>query len=172
MCWAAGTLVGFLPLLGWNTGFKSGYEKCHFTEVMDYNYLVFLYFATIIFPALLIAAFYTHIYRVVVKQVCTFLYFNIISSPFFLQCRFCAFLPWWQSWRLLYYRYKHYIRRVVRYRFTLYFEYFALSCLQLIVEWFILMWLIRRILAGVRILIIQSDDWQWPLYFHTYRAAI
>lgn len=36
---------------------------------MDYDYLVFLYFATIIFPALLIAAFYAHIYRVIVKQV-------------------------------------------------------------------------------------------------------
>ncbi|XP_076674251.1 adenosine receptor A2b isoform X2 [Andrena cerasifolii] len=67
VCWIAGTLVGFLPLLGWNAGKKSN-EKCIFTEVMDYDYLVFLYFATIIFPALLIAAFYAHIYRVVVKQ--------------------------------------------------------------------------------------------------------
>ncbi|XP_033329877.2 adenosine receptor A2b isoform X1 [Megalopta genalis] len=68
LCWVAGTLVGFLPLLGWNTGKKSN-EKCIFTEVMDYDYLVFLYFATIIFPALIIAAFYAHIYRVVVKQL-------------------------------------------------------------------------------------------------------
>lgn len=68
MCWIAGTLVGFLPLLGWNAGKKSD-QKCIFVEVMDYDYLVFLYFATIIFPALLIAAFYAHIYRVVVKQV-------------------------------------------------------------------------------------------------------
>ncbi|XP_076160364.1 adenosine receptor A2b isoform X2 [Ptiloglossa arizonensis] len=67
VCWIAGTLIGFLPLLGWNAGKKSN-EKCIFTEVMDYDYLVFLYFATIIFPALLIAAFYAHIYRVVVKQ--------------------------------------------------------------------------------------------------------
>ncbi|XP_053988738.1 adenosine receptor A2b-like isoform X2 [Hylaeus anthracinus] len=67
VCWVAGTLVGFLPLLGWHAGKKSN-EKCIFTEVMDYDYLVFLYFATIIFPALLIAAFYAHIYRVVVKQ--------------------------------------------------------------------------------------------------------
>ncbi|CAK9821995.1 Adenosine receptor A2b [Anthophora retusa] len=68
VCWIAGSLVGFLPLLGWNAGKKSN-EKCIFTEVMDYDYLVFLYFATIIFPALLIAAFYAHIYRVVVKQL-------------------------------------------------------------------------------------------------------
>ncbi|EDX14976.1 GD17311 [Drosophila simulans] len=45
MCWVAGTIV------------------------MDYNYLVFLYFATIITPALLMLAFYTHIYRVIIKQV-------------------------------------------------------------------------------------------------------
>lgn len=67
VCWITGTLVGFLPLFGWNAGKKSD-EKCIFTQVMDYDYLVFLYFATIIFPALLIAAFYAHIYRVVVKQ--------------------------------------------------------------------------------------------------------
>ncbi|KAK2581183.1 hypothetical protein KPH14_007987 [Odynerus spinipes] len=68
VCWITGTVVGFLPLFGWNAGKKSD-EKCIFTQVMDYDYLVFLYFATIIFPALLIAAFYAHIYRVVVKQL-------------------------------------------------------------------------------------------------------
>ncbi|XP_015116610.1 adenosine receptor A2b [Diachasma alloeum] len=69
VCWIAGTLVGFLPLLGWNSGIKKTDEKCIFVEVMDYNYLVFLYFATIIFPAFLIAAFYAHIYRVVIQQL-------------------------------------------------------------------------------------------------------
>ncbi|XP_063974070.1 adenosine receptor A2b isoform X2 [Diachasmimorpha longicaudata] len=68
VCWIAGTLVGFLPLLGWNSGIKKTDDKCIFVEVMDYNYLVFLYFATIIFPAFLIAAFYAHIYRVVIQQ--------------------------------------------------------------------------------------------------------
>ncbi|XP_018355317.1 PREDICTED: adenosine receptor A2b-like isoform X1 [Trachymyrmex septentrionalis] len=67
-CWVAGTLVGFLPLFGWNAG-EMNDHRCIFTNVMDYDYLVFLYFATIIFPALLIAAFYAHIYRVIVKQL-------------------------------------------------------------------------------------------------------
>ncbi|XP_014479841.1 PREDICTED: adenosine receptor A2b-like isoform X2 [Dinoponera quadriceps] len=67
VCWIAGTLVGFLPLLGWNAG-ETNDHRCIFTKVMDYDYLVFLYFATIIFPALLIAAFYAHIYRVILKQ--------------------------------------------------------------------------------------------------------
>lgn len=68
LCWVAGTLVGFLPLLGWH---KPGAEaqQCYFTRVMDYNYLVFLYFFTIIFPALILAAFYAHIYQVVLKQL-------------------------------------------------------------------------------------------------------
>ncbi|XP_070157254.1 LOW QUALITY PROTEIN: adenosine receptor A2b [Polyergus mexicanus] len=68
VCWIAGTLVGFLPLFGWNAG-ETNDHRCIFTKVMDYDYLVFLYFATIIFPALLIAAFYAHIYRVIVKQL-------------------------------------------------------------------------------------------------------
>ncbi|XP_046391197.1 adenosine receptor A2a [Ischnura elegans] len=66
VCWVAGTFVGFLPLLGWNAGPQ---QRCRFTEVMDYNYLVFLYFATIIVPALILAAFYAHIYRVVLRQL-------------------------------------------------------------------------------------------------------
>ncbi|XP_017131842.1 uncharacterized protein LOC108149009 isoform X2 [Drosophila elegans] len=68
MCWVAGTIVGFLPLFGWHADVQHN-QECLFVEVMDYNYLVFLYFATIITPALLMLAFYTHIYRVIIKQV-------------------------------------------------------------------------------------------------------
>uniref|UniRef100_A0A6P4FP01 Uncharacterized protein LOC108054042 n=1 Tax=Drosophila rhopaloa TaxID=1041015 RepID=A0A6P4FP01_DRORH len=68
MCWVAGTIVGFLPLFGWHADVHHN-QECLFVEVMDYNYLVFLYFATIITPALLMLAFYTHIYRVIIKQV-------------------------------------------------------------------------------------------------------
>ncbi|XP_036138705.1 adenosine receptor A2b isoform X2 [Monomorium pharaonis] len=67
VCWVAGTLLGFLPLLGWNTG-KMNNHSCMFRTIMDYNYLVFLYFATAVLPALLIAAFYAHIYRIIIKQ--------------------------------------------------------------------------------------------------------
>ncbi|XP_069668988.1 uncharacterized protein [Periplaneta americana] len=69
VCWVSGTLVGFLPLLGWHNTANEMEVECLFTKVMDYNYLVFLYFATIIAPALLLAAFYAHIYRVVLKQL-------------------------------------------------------------------------------------------------------
>ncbi|XP_017038088.1 uncharacterized protein AdoR isoform X1 [Drosophila kikkawai] len=68
MCWVAGTIVGFLPLFGWHANVGDN-QECLFVEVMDYDYLVFLYFATIITPALLMLAFYTHIYRVIIKQV-------------------------------------------------------------------------------------------------------
>lgn len=68
VCWLAGAIVGFLPLFGWHADVPHN-QTCLFVEVMDYNYLVFLYFATIITPALLMLAFYTHIYRVIIKQV-------------------------------------------------------------------------------------------------------
>ena len=68
VCWVTGSLVGFFPLMGWhNDDHFDG--RCFFLHVMDYNYLVFLYFGTIITPALFMAAFYAHIYRVVLKQV-------------------------------------------------------------------------------------------------------
>lgn len=47
-------------------------DKCFFTEIMDYNYLVFLYFTTIITPAFILAVFYGLIYRVILKQVSTY----------------------------------------------------------------------------------------------------
>lgn len=64
-------MVGLLPMMGWHQG-KSGNVDCFFLSVMDYNYLVFLYFGTIITPALILAAFYAHIYRVILQQVCIF----------------------------------------------------------------------------------------------------
>ncbi|XP_054729647.1 uncharacterized protein LOC129238602 isoform X1 [Anastrepha obliqua] len=81
MCWVAGTIVGFLPLFGWHVKPENEADmSCHFVKVMDYNYLVFLYFATIITPALLMLAFYTHIYRVIVKQVRQIVTMNPMSD--------------------------------------------------------------------------------------------
>ncbi|XP_039746654.1 adenosine receptor A2a-like [Pararge aegeria] len=69
-CWVAGGGVGLLPLFGWHRGYDTNSTPgCYFVEVMDYNYLLFLYFATIVTPSVLLAAFYAHIYRVVVKQM-------------------------------------------------------------------------------------------------------
>lgn len=73
VCWVAGAGVGLLPLFGWHAAEDSN-RGCYFVEVMDYNYLLLIYFATIVTPSVLLAAFYAHIYRVVVKQVCLFLY--------------------------------------------------------------------------------------------------
>lgn len=67
-CWLLGSLVGFLPLFGWHAA-KEQNQPCMFVEVMDYNYLVFLYVGTIITPSLLLLAFYIHIYTVIIKQV-------------------------------------------------------------------------------------------------------
>ncbi|XP_064088046.1 alpha-1D adrenergic receptor-like isoform X3 [Macrobrachium nipponense] len=65
LCWLAGIFLGFLPLMGWRQEHEGG---CYFVKVMDYNYLVFIYFSTIVFPGILMAFFYTHIYTVVLKQ--------------------------------------------------------------------------------------------------------
>ncbi|XP_043462047.1 adenosine receptor A2a-like [Leptopilina heterotoma] len=82
ICWIAGGLVGFLPLAGWNAGKKLD-DNCIFTEVMDYNYLVFLYLTTIIIPGILIGASYAHIYRVVIKQLQQNVTINPIGSKEF-----------------------------------------------------------------------------------------
>lgn len=69
LCWLAGSIVGFLPLFGWHAAYDKAHHTCLFVEVMDYNYLVFLYVTTIITPAILMLAFYAHIYQVIIKQV-------------------------------------------------------------------------------------------------------
>ncbi|CAO1411003.1 unnamed protein product [Diamesa tonsa] len=66
LCWIFGIVIGFLPLFGWH---KEVTEGCLFVEIMDYNYLVFLYFTTIITPALILAIFYGLIYKVILKQI-------------------------------------------------------------------------------------------------------
>ncbi|CRK98611.1 CLUMA_CG012025, isoform A [Clunio marinus] len=67
LCWVFGSVIGFLPVFGWHNGTED--EQCFFTEIMDYNYLVFLYFTTIITPSIILAVFYGLIYRVILKQV-------------------------------------------------------------------------------------------------------
>ncbi|XP_077533517.1 adenosine receptor [Haemaphysalis longicornis] len=68
-CWLAGFMLGFLPLLGWHDSKAASSGACLFLPVMKYSFLVFLYFATIVYPALLIAFFYVRIYSVVRKQL-------------------------------------------------------------------------------------------------------
>lgn len=67
-CWIFGSLIGLLPLFGWN-GWNEHQNGCYFIPTMDYNFLMFLYFVTIVFPALIMAYFYIRIYIVVVKQL-------------------------------------------------------------------------------------------------------
>jgi len=64
-----GLVIGFLPLMGWRAAKGPTLDACDFSSVMDYNYLVFLYLATIILPALFMATSYAHIYTVIIKQV-------------------------------------------------------------------------------------------------------
>ncbi|XP_022242408.1 adenosine receptor A1-like [Limulus polyphemus] len=67
VCWVLGSTIGFFPLFGWNSGPEPS-GRCFFTQVMSYDFLVFLYFVTIIYPTLLMVFFYGKIYLVVLKQ--------------------------------------------------------------------------------------------------------
>ncbi|XP_053668415.1 adenosine receptor A3 [Anopheles marshallii] len=78
MCWLVGSIIGFLPLFGWHE--EPTEDACLFVKVMNYDYLVFLYLVTIIIPAVLLLAFYLHIYRVIVKQRKQILSVNSIDS--------------------------------------------------------------------------------------------
>jgi hypothetical protein len=89
VCWISGTFVGFLPLFGWHRSQPTEGMQCLFTKVMDYNYLLFLYFATIVAPALLLAAFYAHIYRVVLNQVQYLHLFISFLHPFLIVLHEC-----------------------------------------------------------------------------------
>lgn len=80
-CWFLGGVVGFLPLFGWHSA-KSDEQACYFVEIMDYNYLVFLYVATIILPALVLLCFYVHIYTVIIRQVRQTVTFNSAEKSF------------------------------------------------------------------------------------------
>lgn len=80
-CWFLGGFVGFLPLLGWHSA-ESDEQACFFVEVMDYNYLVFLYIATIIIPAMALLGFYVHIYTVIIRQVRQTVTFNSAEKSF------------------------------------------------------------------------------------------
>uniref|UniRef100_A0A182K5Q3 G-protein coupled receptors family 1 profile domain-containing protein n=1 Tax=Anopheles christyi TaxID=43041 RepID=A0A182K5Q3_9DIPT len=80
LCWLAGFIIGFLPLFGWHE--EPAEDACLFVKVMNYDYLVFLYLVTIIIPAVLLLAFYIHIYRVIVRQRKQILSVNSIDSRF------------------------------------------------------------------------------------------
>lgn len=67
-CWILGAIIGFLPLFGWNNAHLSP-GQCYFIPIINYNFLVFVYFATIILPALVMAFFYLRIYAVVINQL-------------------------------------------------------------------------------------------------------
>ncbi|KAI1293460.1 putative G-protein coupled receptor No9 [Halotydeus destructor] len=69
-CWIIGALIGFLPLFGVNNG-QDAHGQCLFIPIMSYDFLVFLYFATIVFPAVILAGFYGRIYMVVIGQIRT-----------------------------------------------------------------------------------------------------
>lgn len=78
-CWILGTFYGLIPLLGWHGPYTN---NCGFTLVMDYNFLAFLYFSTIVGPCIFMGFFYGRIYFVVLHHVSKFLAFLFLSNRF------------------------------------------------------------------------------------------
>ena len=68
VCWLTATVIGLLPAAGWNAG-EPRQPRCFFMEVMDFRYLAFVYFATIVAPSLFMAVVYAVIFKVVRRQV-------------------------------------------------------------------------------------------------------
>ncbi len=65
-----GSLLGFLPLLGWYN--RRGWERsgtCFVHDVVDYNYLAFICFTAILLPSSLLSFMYGYVYSVVRAKV-------------------------------------------------------------------------------------------------------
>jgi len=67
-CWTTATVIGLLPAAGWNAG-EPVQPRCFFMELMDFRYLAFVYFATIVAPSLFMAVVYIIIYKIIRRQV-------------------------------------------------------------------------------------------------------
>jgi len=66
--WTTATVIGLLPAAGWNAG-EPVESRCFFMEVMDFRYLAFIYFVTIVAPTLFMAIVYVVIFNVIRRQV-------------------------------------------------------------------------------------------------------
>jgi adenosine receptor A2a len=67
-CWTLASIIGLLPAAGWYRCVPPE-PRCFFMEVMDFRYLAFVYFATIVCPVLFMAVVYAVIFRAVRLQV-------------------------------------------------------------------------------------------------------
>ncbi|GFR67740.1 adenosine receptor A1-like [Elysia marginata] len=63
--WLLGTLLGLVPLYGWNSGNKD-IESCQFTAVITYEYMVyFQFFGLVLVPLSLMLSIYIYIFIIV-----------------------------------------------------------------------------------------------------------
>ena len=66
--WTIGSLLGLVPLMGWNHGQK-GFTVCSFPAVICMEYVVYLIFFVVnILPLVLMLAIYLYIFHIVRKQ--------------------------------------------------------------------------------------------------------
>lgn len=74
-CWTLAAIIGLLPVAGWYRC-RPPEPRCFFMEVMNFRYLTFVYFATIVCPVLFMAVVYGMIYRIVKQQVRLCIFMN------------------------------------------------------------------------------------------------
>src|SRR6218665_31368 len=72
VCWCLSTVIGLLPLFGWNRGVPPE-PRCFFVEVMDPRYLVFIFFVIILGSSLVCAIYAVILWRV--RRRVSYIYF-------------------------------------------------------------------------------------------------
>lgn len=66
--WICLGLVGFLPLMGWNSG-ELFHGKCHSRFVLDFDFIIFICTFSSFIPTIVITVVYCSIYMKIIKQV-------------------------------------------------------------------------------------------------------
>lgn len=80
--WILSTLIGLFPVFGWNKG-RPKVPRCFFLEVMNLEYLLFIYVVTILIPSFFIIAVYLMIYKTVRRHVSTSHFSFLLVKMFF-----------------------------------------------------------------------------------------
>lgn len=66
-CWTIGTVLGFLPFFGWNSGKFD--QVCDVRVIIDFNYMLFVCFGNGLLSTTAIVIMYALTYRMIRKQV-------------------------------------------------------------------------------------------------------
>ena len=81
LTWIAATLVGLVPVFGWNLG-PTPDNICSFVGVIDLKYMVYFnFFGFVLTPLVIMLILYTIIFYIVRKQMAKIVALEIVSDP-------------------------------------------------------------------------------------------